>query len=400
MVKIKQNKICKGDYDFLTFFDNTINSVTSAGEVFLESSNNHLKVYFNYTDDEEVMWKSVDIQLGSKVISDCRCEVCPNPDEYIETDRIIIPYIFEILLKGYTTNNSIEFQYKDLRFEFVGSLKDEYFRTDRFGLTTTFEEFVMELQNSLKNQYQSIEKRISTMSDEEVENILKEKKIIYSKEFERVNKVRILKIPRTIKTVEEDGLSYMPNVKAVVFESNETLNNFNNVLNHCEDVQLLVFHEGLERLINSGNYCKELQQVKLPKSLQVLKNCFAESEKLEEIFIPCNVRYVDNFCNCEKLEAINVDNDNQKYASYDGCLYSKDLKILYSCPPAKESICIHRETEVIAEYAMNNCQKLQEVKLPSGLKEIQQYAFVRSNIPRKALDIPVHTVVHPTAFNC
>ena len=73
MVKIKQNKICKGDYDFLTFFDNTINSVTSAGAVFLESSNNHLKVYFNYTDDEEVMWKSVDIQLGSKVISDCRC---------------------------------------------------------------------------------------------------------------------------------------------------------------------------------------------------------------------------------------------------------------------------------------------------------------------------------------
>ena len=82
--------------------------------------------------------------------------------------------------------------------------------------------------------------------------------------------------------------------------------------------------------------------------------------------------FVDNV---PTLTNISVASGNTTYASYNGCLYSKNYKTLYRCPEGKTSYNEHSYVETFNNYAFYKCTKLSTLYVPYGVKTIKNYAF-------------------------
>ena len=75
-----------------------------------------------------------------------------------------------------------------------------------------------------------------------------------------------------------------------------------------------------------------------------------------------------------KLEEIEVASDNTTYASYDGCLYSKDYTTLIQCPAAKTSINFHSGVTTIG-YLAFYYSSIPSVTVPEGVETLGGSAF-------------------------
>ncbi len=86
--------------------------------------------------------------------------------------------------------------------------------------------------------------------------------------------------------------------------------------------------------------------------------------------------------NHENLKAINVDSNNQTYASIDGVLFDKNITTLVKYPVAKTDISytVPDSVTTIGEGAFIKCSELWELTIGSNVTNIQEYAFYESSI--------------------
>ena len=95
------------------------------------------------------------------------------------------------------------------------------------------------------------------------------------------------------------------------------------------------------------------------------------------ITIPKNVSSISNqafFKGC--ISEILVDSDNQYFASYNGCLYTKDYKTFKEHPYRKTGeITLKQGVEIIASQAFAARETITEVNIPSSIKTIKANAF-------------------------
>ena len=103
--------------------------------------------------------------------------------------------------------------------------------------------------------------------------------------------------------------------------------------------------------------------VVIPDGVKEIKIDFLNSSKsIHSISFPASVEKI-HVWKPNILYEISVDSDNKNYSSYDGCLYSKDKKILYWCPTLKEKVSVHPETTQIAYNAFSYCDKLESIDI-------------------------------------
>lgn len=105
------------------------------------------------------------------------------------------------------------------------------------------------------------------------------------------------------------------------------------------------------------------------------------NDTLESITLPSSVNKI-RFSRCTGLTDINVDTDNECYASSEGILFDKSLKTLICYPQGKTQnvLDIPEGVEAIGESAFEYYSGIEEVNFPDSLKEIRQYAFFGCNI--------------------
>jgi len=96
---------------------------------------------------------------------------------------------------------------------------------------------------------------------------------------------------------------------------------------------------------------------------------FKNSSGLKSVTVPASVtdkidfRDIFNACG-NTLEAINIDENHEKYKSVDGVVYSKDGKNLIYCPRAKKgTITLPDETEYINSDSLEYCDSITTVNL-------------------------------------
>ena len=125
------------------------------------------------------------------------------------------------------------------------------------------------------------------------------------------------------------------------------------------------------------HYLEKLETLYLPQSLvsidySALRGC--GSLEYVKIFDNVSTTLSDRFSENKKLNEIEVTSGNTTYASYDGCLYSKDYTTLIHCPTAKTSINFHSGVTTIAQKAFY-CTSLTSVNVPEGVTELGNQAF-------------------------
>lgn len=122
-----------------------------------------------------------------------------------------------------------------------------------------------------------------------------------------------------------------------------------------------------------------IAEITLPESLtQMFNAVFQDCKNLKKILIPeslVNLGTNSPFIGCTSLTEINVSEENPKYKSINGALYSKDGKTLIAYPCGLESVTIVDGTENIGYQSFMGNPHITSVSFPASVLSIGRYAF-------------------------
>lgn len=149
-----------------------------------------------------------------------------------------------------------------------------------------------------------------------------------------------------------------------------------NVPEQFNDGKGTIFH--VTEIGGGGAKCKNITAITLPETIEKLGDaCFGDAN-IAELTIPKNVKTIVHsaFYNIGTKPKITVTSGNQHFASdANGCLYSKDMKELYSVPsalnPAGGTYNVNESVENIYYSAFHQVAGLRKLVLPKDLKYIE-----------------------------
>lgn len=150
---------------------------------------------------------------------------------------------------------------------------------------------------------------------------------------------------------------------------------------------------------------KNAVSFKFPQNVKELsKFALSFCPKLEHVYLSRSISKIGEkaFCYSGNLKSIDVDPENEWFASINGVLYSKDHKTLIRCPEGIfNSFEIPEGVEEIASFAFYGCNGLRHIHLPNSLKIIGESAFQQCECLRQ-ISIPdsVKSISESTFFGC
>ena len=148
--------------------------------------------------------------------------------------------------------------------------------------------------------------------------------------------------------------------------------------NGCTGLTKLTIPTSVSDIGNSAFYgCYGLTSVTFSGAKSIGSFAFSGCSRLTSVYIPKSCTSVGNgaFGNCYRLLSIEVDPENENYASSDGGLFNKDYTTLVQCPAGKEGDYIIPESvRRIEEYAFYN-NRLSSISIPESVVYIDDHAF-------------------------
>lgn len=119
--------------------------------------------------------------------------------------------------------------------------------------------------------------------------------------------------------------------------------------------------------------------VKIPEGqTSIPDSAYYNNVLMTSLSIPASVETIGSHVidRCSKLVHIRVDENNQRFMSQGGVIYSKDGTTLILCPPGfTGEFVVPATVKAIAPYAFRTCKKITSVQLPEGLEEVPEGAF-------------------------
>ncbi len=132
---------------------------------------------------------------------------------------------------------------------------------------------------------------------------------------------------------------------------------------------------------------------------------FDYCNKLTSVTIPASITTLDGFNpfdECESIEAVYVDEDNQYYTDENGVLFNKD-KTMLICHPAchaNTEYTIPDSVKIIGCFSFYGCKKLTSITIPDSVEKIQQAAFKGSAIQSIVIPASVTTMAREIFLQC
>ncbi len=150
----------------------------------------------------------------------------------------------------------------------------------------------------------------------------------------------------------------------------------------CEKLVSVTIPSGVEVVENSAfRGCINLTEITIPDSVVSIGELgFYYCAKLKSIMIGAGATDIDTsaFFWCSKLESIKVSENNTRYKSIDGNLYTKDEKTLlqYSIGKNAPTFTIPSSVTNIGDKAFSYCNNLTSITIPTSVTNIGYMAFL------------------------
>lgn len=186
--------------------------------------------------------------------------------------------------------------------------------------------------------------------------------------------------------------SNVDNIQTHAFDDCKILKSIDVSLSNMKYTSLdgVLFNKDKTKLIQypSGKVDKEYT---IPNGVKILsESCFARSRNLRLINIPACLETIDYdaLYNCDDLENIVVDTENEKYSSENGVLFSKDKTVLIQYPTGKtgDKYIIPNGVKIIGDDAFAK-SSLKDIEIPNSVTDINSGAFYGC-VNLEQLDIP------------
>ena len=163
--------------------------------------------------------------------------------------------------------------------------------------------------------------------------------------------------------------------------------------------------EGTERIGAFAFYgCEKMASV-LPDTMKSIgDSAFNGCSGLSAMRMPASLDSIGGyaFSGCSGIREFSVEDGNTTYSSIDGCLCSKDGKVLIKAPAGNETEArIPASVEEVGTGAFGGCLKIEKARIGPGVRSVGQDAFKGcSNL--KALEISegVESIGKYAFFGC
>jgi hypothetical protein len=202
-------------------------------------------------------------------------------------------------------------------------------------------------------------------------------------------------IPKSITTIGEGCFYDCSNLKEIQVESgNSSYQSLDGVLFNKDLTTLCYYPDG-----------KENEQYTVPNTVTAIDTlAFSANQSLQTIQIPAATSQIKEnaFENCNQLQAIQVETENEHYRSVDGVLFDKELKTIYVYPLGKieSQYIIPSSVTTIGAYAFYNNTHLNYVMIPELVTSIRSYAFGYTNLRTIEIRSSVATIGDWAFYYC
>ena len=157
----------------------------------------------------------------------------------------------------------------------------------------------------------------------------------------------------------------------------------NQAFSYCENLVTVIIPSSVTMIdFWAFNECLLLSNVIIPNSVTMIDDyAFEGCTSLRNIHIPASVTNICDsiFNSCLSLENITVDEQNPRYKSIDGNLYSMEgdttVFLQYAIGKQDKSFTIPDFVTIIAPRAFVNCETLTSVSIPNSVVCVSESAF-------------------------
>lgn len=159
-------------------------------------------------------------------------------------------------------------------------------------------------------------------------------------------------------------------------------------------------HYTRQDVVSNGLFanCMFLKNVKLPYgTMEIESGAFDNCMEMDSLYIPVMTSQVVSSKGCHQLKYIDVANGNERYASYDGCLYSEDYSTLCWYPMGKmeDEVTFPEGLKKIGAYAFQQTLH-RKLEIPHSVKELGLGAFYDAKL--EMISVPENVTYVPTAL--
>lgn len=150
----------------------------------------------------------------------------------------------------------------------------------------------------------------------------------------------------------------------------------------CSNVTSIEIPEGVTSIVERAfDGCSSLISIEIPEGVTTIEySIFKNCKSLNNVKIPSSVtdiKYSSAFYGCSSLANIEIDVNNQNYASEDGVMLDKNKTKIYYYPAGKKELTytIPKTIVTIGESAFQDCTNLTSVEITEGVANIENSAF-------------------------
>ena len=136
---------------------------------------------------------------------------------------------------------------------------------------------------------------------------------------------------------------------------------------NCTALQTATFESGNTNpvTIDKGAFsgCTALTRVVLPANITSYTD--ETGAQLDTFFTNSSI-----FDGCTALQALEIDEANEKYKAYEGIIYNSDFSAVAVCPPGIKSAYIHDNVKALTSATFSSCKSLTYISLPAPLANL------------------------------
>lgn len=197
--------------------------------------------------------------------------------------------------------------------------------------------------------------------------------------------VKELHIPASVTFIDDEGINWTSTFESItVDEENLYYCSIDGVL-YTKDVATLHTYP-----IHSS-----ITVFYVPDTVVEMANDVFYATNLIKLYMPSSVECINYqhgmLYNKEaQLKEISVAEDNSKFCSVDGILYSKDMTVLYNYPGQKEDTVYHIPDTVtlLKSGCFKNALKIEELYMGAGVRTLEEHRIISDDSALKSVYLP------------